>query len=154
MKVALLALLVAGKGDFRHALLQEIADGSVGDLTHLVVLLHDFPAGVADAAIASLDQGIACAVRGADVAVDSSPPFVAVAPLFLAHRSVWASGQGSADWSKRDRLDLEASRQRAKGGSYVAPGNYRRRNLRGNRTSHCTRCRARTGRTSRWGGCS
>jgi hypothetical protein len=97
LKVTLSALLLAGEGDFGYSLLEKITNRSVRDLAHLVVLLDNFAACVADATIAFAGEGIAYAIRGANVAVDSRPPFVALAAVGIAYWSVRATGQGSTD---------------------------------------------------------
>ena len=97
MKVTLFALLLAGEGDFGYSLLEKVPNRSVRDLAHLVVLLDNFAARVADAAIAFAGEGIAYAIRRANVAVDSRPSFVTFAAVGIAYWSVRATGQGSTD---------------------------------------------------------
>lgn len=82
---------MAGKGNLRHLLAKEVSDRPVRDIAHLVVLLHDLAARVADAAVTRLGHGIAGPITCAQVAVDAGPSFVAFAGLALSHRTVGAA---------------------------------------------------------------
>lgn len=96
LEIALARLLVTSEGDLGDLVAKEVTDCLVRHIAHLVVLLDDLAAGVADATIARLGEGIAGLVARADIAVDARPPFVTFAMFLLAHWTVWPAGERPA----------------------------------------------------------
>lgn len=95
LKLAFLGLLLAGEGDFCFLVAQKLFDLLVGDAADLMVILDELPILVAHATAASFHERVASRVLRANVAVDTSPTFVAFAMVAGAHRSVFATGQGA-----------------------------------------------------------
>lgn len=106
MEVANARFLVASKSGLRYLAVEHGEDLLVGNVAHLVVVLHDFTVLIANATIARLHQSIAGLVLGTHIAVDSSPALVAFASVAGSNRSVFAPSKRAASCSIFSRLFL------------------------------------------------
>jgi hypothetical protein len=93
LEIASCLLFFAGKCNFRLLLSKQVGNLLVRDFADLIVVFNEFTILVADTSAASLHQGITSLVRCADIAVDASPAFVAIARRARSHRSVFAAPQ-------------------------------------------------------------
>ena len=83
------------KGNLWYLIAQHRSNGFVGNIAHLVVVDDDFTTGITHTAIVAFHEGIASAIVGANIAVDTCPAIFTVARLPFAHRSVESIGQGA-----------------------------------------------------------
>ena len=91
MKIALLIVRLASESNLRNLVTEEVADGFIGDITHLIIVIDNLATLVAHTPIAGTHQRIAGSIIGADVAVDAGPTLVAVAGMFGSYGTVLAS---------------------------------------------------------------
>lgn len=96
MEVTSSIVRLAREGDLRSLFAEERRNLLVGDVAYLVVVVDDFAIRVADTAVSRLHQSIASLVLGANVAVNAAPAIVTLALAAVAHRSIFAAGQGAA----------------------------------------------------------
>lgn len=123
LKVTLIPLGIATESRLRFLRLQLIQDLPVGDVAHLIVLLHDqaFPIAYGSLLLPGRHHGSTRIIGLTQVAVDASPPIVALAAVTLARQAIFAFGQRAAQ-RFRAVLAAEARRTSALPGAFGAVG--------------------------------
>lgn len=99
LETALSSRILAGKRNLSLLLLQLILDLPVGNIAHLMVLIDDQPVLITHAALTIWHHSIASIVTLTDVAMNSTPPVLAIAIFAIAQGSIFAIGKGTADRS-------------------------------------------------------
>lgn len=121
LEVASRILLVASECDLWNFLFQKISNLPVCNLADLVILLDNFSILVAHTASALWHQCVASFVGLADVAIDSTPSFVALAVLVCSKWTILSICQRTTDYAKLTKVPRRKTASILPGSRHASP---------------------------------